>query len=260
MFNNVADLIAEVDIFDPKLIPLSFSPLQLWGVIKQGYRCQDCGINCHKHCRDMVVLECKKRNKSPQSEGTVQCPLTLSLLTPVPQKSHGSGNEDDIFTYCQNESAEHSDDSKDHTIVVMGHLNQKISVRVKPTTADKSTQTELDEPGIRAVADARPDVGEDPKLRLVHPGRQQKVGNEDREVPEREHWVQSLQEVQQQRNQLALENSELHKVKAYLEAENSRLQDQVCAIQEQLDTLRQPTVTLILEQMDNLQVERDSKI
>ncbi|XP_048378141.1 RAS guanyl-releasing protein 4 isoform X1 [Stegostoma tigrinum] len=232
----------------------------LWGVIKQGYRCQDCGINCHKHCRDMVVLECKKRNKSPQSEGTVQCPLTLSLLTPVPQKSHGSGNEDDIFTYSQNESAEHGDDSKDHTIVVMGHLNQKISVRVKPATADKATQTEPDDPGIRALADARPNVGEDPKFRLVHPGRQQKFGNEGREVPECEHWVQSLQEVQKQRNQLALENSELRRVKACLEAENSRLQDQVCAIQEQLDTLRQPTVTLILEQMDNLQVERDSKI
>ncbi|XP_078098011.1 RAS guanyl-releasing protein 1-like [Mustelus asterias] len=61
----------------------------LWGVIKQGYRCQDCGINCHKHCRDMVVLECKKRNKSLQSDSTL--PMTLSLLTPVPQKSQSTG-------------------------------------------------------------------------------------------------------------------------------------------------------------------------
>ncbi|KAI2573491.1 RASGRP1 isoform 7 [Pan troglodytes] len=37
----------------------------LWGVIKQGYRCKDCGMNCHKQCKDLVVFECKKRAKNP---------------------------------------------------------------------------------------------------------------------------------------------------------------------------------------------------
>uniref|UniRef100_A0A5F5PRA4 RAS guanyl-releasing protein 1 n=1 Tax=Equus caballus TaxID=9796 RepID=A0A5F5PRA4_HORSE len=37
----------------------------LWGVIKQGYRCKDCGMNCHRQCKDLVVFECKKRAKSP---------------------------------------------------------------------------------------------------------------------------------------------------------------------------------------------------
>ncbi|XP_006899801.1 PREDICTED: RAS guanyl-releasing protein 4 [Elephantulus edwardii] len=32
----------------------------LWGVTKQGYRCRDCGLCCHKHCRDQVKVECKK--------------------------------------------------------------------------------------------------------------------------------------------------------------------------------------------------------
>lgn len=36
----------------------------LWGVIKQGYRCKDCGMNCHKQCKDLVVFECKKRAKN----------------------------------------------------------------------------------------------------------------------------------------------------------------------------------------------------
>uniref|UniRef100_A0A674MVE0 RAS guanyl releasing protein 1 n=1 Tax=Takifugu rubripes TaxID=31033 RepID=A0A674MVE0_TAKRU len=35
----------------------------LWGVIKQGYRCKDCGMNCHKLCKDQVAFECKKNSK-----------------------------------------------------------------------------------------------------------------------------------------------------------------------------------------------------
>uniref|UniRef100_A0A3B4YET4 RAS guanyl-releasing protein 1 n=1 Tax=Seriola lalandi dorsalis TaxID=1841481 RepID=A0A3B4YET4_SERLL len=35
----------------------------LWGVIKQGYRCKDCGMNCHKLCKDQVAFECKKNTK-----------------------------------------------------------------------------------------------------------------------------------------------------------------------------------------------------
>lgn len=37
----------------------------LWGIIKQGYRCKDCHINCHKHCKAEVVKNCQK--PAPQS-------------------------------------------------------------------------------------------------------------------------------------------------------------------------------------------------
>ncbi|XP_031817480.1 RAS guanyl-releasing protein 4 [Sarcophilus harrisii] len=33
----------------------------LWGVTKQGYRCRDCGLCCHRHCKDRVEVECKKK-------------------------------------------------------------------------------------------------------------------------------------------------------------------------------------------------------
>uniref|UniRef100_A0A673BZI7 RAS guanyl-releasing protein 1 n=1 Tax=Sphaeramia orbicularis TaxID=375764 RepID=A0A673BZI7_9TELE len=39
----------------------------LWGVIKQGYRCKDCGMNCHKLCKDQVAFECKKNAKVPNA-------------------------------------------------------------------------------------------------------------------------------------------------------------------------------------------------
>ncbi len=35
----------------------------LWGLIKQGWKCKDCGISAHRLCKDRVVIECRpKRN------------------------------------------------------------------------------------------------------------------------------------------------------------------------------------------------------
>ncbi|KFM57498.1 Ras guanyl-releasing protein 3, partial [Stegodyphus mimosarum] len=36
----------------------------LWGIIKQGFKCRDCGINAHKHCKELVVMECRKSSTS----------------------------------------------------------------------------------------------------------------------------------------------------------------------------------------------------
>ncbi|XP_055361691.1 RAS guanyl-releasing protein 1-like [Betta splendens] len=57
----------------------------LWGVIKQGYRCKDCGMNCHKLCKDQVAFECKKNPKvtndsptpssTPVALGSEECPF-----------------------------------------------------------------------------------------------------------------------------------------------------------------------------------------
>lgn len=40
------------------------------GIVKQGVRCKDCGISCHKHCKDYVVIDCKKtKEKKKGSKG-----------------------------------------------------------------------------------------------------------------------------------------------------------------------------------------------
>ncbi len=36
----------------------------LWGLIKQGVKCKQCGINAHKHCKDRVVVECRKKTRN----------------------------------------------------------------------------------------------------------------------------------------------------------------------------------------------------
>lgn len=32
----------------------------LWGIVRTGYRCQDCGLNCHEKCRENVPKACTK--------------------------------------------------------------------------------------------------------------------------------------------------------------------------------------------------------
>ncbi|KAM9777241.1 RAS guanyl-releasing protein 1-like [Neosynchiropus ocellatus] len=63
----------------------------LWGVIKQGYRCRDCGMNCHKLCKDQVAFECKKNAKA-----TTDSPTPSS--TPVTAGT-SEGSEDCPFPY-----------------------------------------------------------------------------------------------------------------------------------------------------------------
>ncbi|KAK3593445.1 hypothetical protein CHS0354_020210 [Potamilus streckersoni] len=54
----------------------------LWGLIKQGWKCKDCGINAHKHCKDLVVMECR-------SKANASCNRRLDSVS-----SNGSGSQD----------------------------------------------------------------------------------------------------------------------------------------------------------------------
>uniref|UniRef100_A0A8B9NTJ2 RAS guanyl-releasing protein 1 n=1 Tax=Apteryx owenii TaxID=8824 RepID=A0A8B9NTJ2_APTOW len=111
----------------------------LWGVIKQGYRCKDCGMNCHKQCKDLVVIECKRRSKTSIADSSPTSALASSLC-PVGVKEQF--HEEGPFTFPNGEVVEHSEDSKDRTIMLMGSSAQKISVRLKPAVVHKGTQTD----------------------------------------------------------------------------------------------------------------------
>ncbi|XP_039641882.1 RAS guanyl-releasing protein 1-like [Perca fluviatilis] len=73
----------------------------LWGVIKQGYRCKDCGMNCHRLCKDQVAFECKKNAKLTNANDSP----TLSS-TPVT-----TGSEECPFPYPPDDSKDWSPDS-----------------------------------------------------------------------------------------------------------------------------------------------------
>ncbi|KAK2912987.1 RAS guanyl-releasing protein 4 isoform X1 [Channa argus] len=74
----------------------------LWGVIKQGYHCKDCGINCHRQCRDLVGMECLKKHKN--TSGSCPC-------TPAPDsrpKGNSWSSEEETFVFPQSNEAEHN--------------------------------------------------------------------------------------------------------------------------------------------------------
>ncbi|XP_005211641.1 RAS guanyl-releasing protein 1 isoform X3 [Bos indicus] len=115
----------------------------LWGVIKQGYRCKDCGMNCHKQCKDLVVFECKKRAKNSTAPTEISTSVgPTSNLCSLGAKDLLHAPEEGPFTFPNGEAAEHSEESKDRTIMLMGVSSQKISVRLKRTVAHMATQTE----------------------------------------------------------------------------------------------------------------------
>lgn len=115
----------------------------LWGVIKQGYRCKDCGMNCHKQCKDLVVFECKKRAKNSTAPTEISTSVgPTSNLCSLGAKDLLHAPEEGPFTFPNGEAVEHSEESKDRTIMLMGVSSQKISVRLKRTVAHMATQTE----------------------------------------------------------------------------------------------------------------------
>lgn len=77
----------------------------LWGVIKQGYKCKDCGMNCHKLCKDQVAFECKKNAKIVN---TIDSP-TPSLASVTTGTSEGS--DECPFPYPSDESKDWSPES-----------------------------------------------------------------------------------------------------------------------------------------------------
>ncbi|XP_056248860.1 RAS guanyl-releasing protein 1-like isoform X2 [Seriola aureovittata] len=77
----------------------------LWGVIKQGYRCKDCGMNCHKLCKDQVAFECKKNTKVSNA---IDSPTPSS--TPVTMGT-SEGSEECPFPYPADDGKDWSPDS-----------------------------------------------------------------------------------------------------------------------------------------------------
>lgn len=51
----------------------------LWGIIKQGYRCKVCHINCHKNCKGEIVRGCRPKS-SNQLNGVDKSPYKVDSL------------------------------------------------------------------------------------------------------------------------------------------------------------------------------------
>nr|XP_009684966.1 PREDICTED: ras guanyl-releasing protein 3 isoform X4 [Struthio camelus australis] len=103
----------------------------LWGIIKQGYKCKDCGANCHKQCRDLLVLACRRFSRGT-SVGSNHGSLPSSPSLPPVQ--------DEVFEFPSVASGHQDLDGRAITLVTGS--SRKISVRLQRATTSQATQTE----------------------------------------------------------------------------------------------------------------------
>ncbi|GAA6221197.1 ras guanyl-releasing protein 3 [Lates japonicus] len=111
----------------------------LWGIIKQGYKCKDCGVNCHKQCRELLVLACRKLIHSGSVGNVSPARLTHSSLPSSPALP-SCKDEDEVFEFPAVTSAGPALDTQ--SITLMTGSAQRISVRLQRATTSQATQTE----------------------------------------------------------------------------------------------------------------------
>ncbi|XP_077468167.1 RAS guanyl-releasing protein 4 [Stigmatopora argus] len=75
----------------------------LRGVVKQGYQCKGCGMNCHRHCRDLVGIECMKKHKN--SGGSCPCTPAADSRTKGAVPSKYSDEEAFFFPHGNDSEA-----------------------------------------------------------------------------------------------------------------------------------------------------------
>ncbi|KAK6328741.1 hypothetical protein J4Q44_G00007190 [Coregonus suidteri] len=111
----------------------------LWGIIKQGYKCKDCGVNCHKQCRELLVLACRKLPHSTSLERVSPGGLTHSSLPSSPAMPTCK-DEDEMFEFPSVTPG--GSDLEHKSITLMTGSAQRISVSLQRATTSQATQTE----------------------------------------------------------------------------------------------------------------------
>uniref|UniRef100_A0A8C8FIM8 RAS guanyl releasing protein 3 (calcium and DAG-regulated) n=1 Tax=Oncorhynchus tshawytscha TaxID=74940 RepID=A0A8C8FIM8_ONCTS len=111
----------------------------LWGIIKQGYKCKDCGVNCHKQCRELLVLACRKLPRSTSLQSVSPGGLTHSSLPSSPTMPTFKGT-DEMFEFPSVTPG--GSDLEHKSITLMTCSAQRISVGLQRATTSQATQTE----------------------------------------------------------------------------------------------------------------------
>ncbi|XP_078517219.1 RAS guanyl-releasing protein 4-like isoform X2 [Lissotriton helveticus] len=222
-----------------------------WGVTKQGYKCRECGTNWLKQCKDHMTAECKKRFK-PQEGPCTPGPLTPHPGTPVTCKHFSSGSEEEAFTFQQSDVCDYREERKERNSFPRAGSSPRNSICRRPVKmAHRGTQTE----GLIAMSD---------KVVSSTPLEQEKVYSS--QAPEHDALQGRLKLLEKERDNLMLENATLHCTNSQLAAENARLQDllgrtpETSPMKGRHQNCTQPSVTFILESMDSLHLQCDSKL
>ncbi|XP_061699695.1 RAS guanyl-releasing protein 1-like [Syngnathoides biaculeatus] len=108
----------------------------LWGIIKQGYRCKDCGMNCHKLCKDQVAFECKKNTKLNNNSNTTDSPTPSSTPVTTGTSEGGSGSDECPFQCLPDECNDWSPDSPVTSHLRLNQVNSATQTEGPPLSPD----------------------------------------------------------------------------------------------------------------------------
>ncbi|XP_053553940.1 RAS guanyl-releasing protein 1 [Bombina bombina] len=217
----------------------------LWGVIKQGYRCKDCGMNCHKQCKELVVFECKKRIKYPSAENCISSETANPDVSPSGNKeltNDCSGADEEAFSYPNIDSSDHSEVQRDRTIMLMGSSSQKISVRLQPALKHRATQTDSDLLNVCQNVPPPPQPSRTPDHTYLLPVKVNPSSCPS-PVPIRKRayvkW-ENKDSVRKAREQARMKpiNQQLEQEKSLLKEENAILKTQLKDAEKRIETLR----------------------
>ncbi|MGH0153155.1 UNVERIFIED_CONTAM: hypothetical protein FKN15_043390 [Acipenser sinensis] len=112
---------------------------QLWGIIKQGYKCKDCGVNCHKQCKELLVLACRKLSRGTSLGSTSPSSCSHGSLPSSPSLPQ-CAVQDEVFKFPAVTGKRQDLDGR--SITLMTGSARKISVRLQRATTSQATQTE----------------------------------------------------------------------------------------------------------------------
>ncbi|KAA0711092.1 Ras guanyl-releasing protein 3 [Triplophysa tibetana] len=101
---------------------------------------QYCGVNCHKQCRELLVLACRRLPRSTSLGSVSPGTLTHSSLPSSPSLPTCK-DDDEVFTFPAL-SPSSSSDLEGKSITLMTGSAQRISVRLQRATTSQATQTE----------------------------------------------------------------------------------------------------------------------
>uniref|UniRef100_UPI00358FF591 ras guanyl-releasing protein 3-like n=1 Tax=Myxine glutinosa TaxID=7769 RepID=UPI00358FF591 len=202
-----------------------------WGLVKQGFKCKDCGVNCHRQCKDLLVIECTKESiyfddcSSPSS----QFPVALRGVNK--HKCHGK----------------HKSDLTERYPAVMVGGNRRLSVRSKQGEDQEAIPDELSQ---HEEGSAHTAVGEgmgDSSLKVAQQLTKQPCHQECEYLKE---LLEKRLNSEQTSLQHTAEMNALREEKVQLQLELAAERNHVASLQIHLQSLREHTVAFLMDQMD----------
>nr|XP_033812346.1 RAS guanyl-releasing protein 4 [Geotrypetes seraphini] len=217
--------------------------------------------------REEIMASFTKASSNPElsfleivsKKRTCNCRSRSPLWDEATQGYRWQGSEEEAFLPSHSPSSNRKSEHKERTVMTMGGPARKSSICTRPLrTTHKETQTEgFFPPGTNPTI-LKPNPSET-LISIQHP---QEEWSSLCMAASKDH----LKQLREERDCLLLENASLHCSNSQLEVENARLQDQVSSLQqelgalkEQLPALTHPTITSVLEDLDSLHLQCDSK-